>query len=81
MGDLIVALVGTIFLVFVVLTALRGRRAKRQTTQQLRSDMEYIYRRTQRRHQKKKGRPSSELTEARSSHLKVVQGRASASEP
>jgi len=77
----VVAIVGLVFVAFVVLVALRGRKAKRENSEHISNEMAYIYTHTQRRHEKKRGRASSELAQARATHLSLVNGRASASKP
>lgn len=72
----VVAIVGVAFAVFVVWVAWRSRAAKRETTERICRDMEHLYGCTQERHTKRRGRASSELADARASHIKALNGRA-----
>jgi len=74
-----VVVVALLFLGFVILMALRGWKTSRQTKQDVDKELGDLYTHTQNRHKKRKGRASSELAEAHRSHLKLVNGRASAS--
>jgi len=78
LGTLSLAAVSVLFVCFVVVMMYRGWKAQKRVREDLRREMQYNYTQMQRRHTKKYGRMSSELANARPSHLKVVGGQASA---
>jgi hypothetical protein len=77
--NIVVGVVALVFFVFVIVVALHGRKARKDITEEVCDDLDFIYEHTQRQHTKRKGRASTELSNARESHLKTFDGQASVS--
>ncbi|HUX16557.1 MAG TPA: hypothetical protein VMW52_08785 [Phycisphaerae bacterium] len=77
--NIVVGIVAVVFIVFVFVVALRGRKARKDLTSEVCDDLDFIYEHAQRKHKKRMGRASTELSNAHASHHETFDGRVSAS--
>lgn len=79
--NFVVAVAGAVFVLFVILVALKGRKSAKVITKQIHSNVNCIYDSTQTRYLQKNGCASSELAQARATHLKTIGGQTGATKP